>query len=141
MKEVSCAPAPLGPARRPGQPALQRRQVVAPARVDLDVGPRPLSAFPPLPESATGQRADRSERADRSGTAEQMDEPMRGAGRSVAAMPAPDAKASNQAMCGFVSAELARLGDEADVAASDDVRARIATQQQRLKARQARLKC
>lgn len=124
--------------------SLQRRQA-APVRIEPEEpGVRPLSAFPPLPESEAGRRAERmerSDRAERSGTVVQIEEPMRGAGRSVSATPAPDAKANNQAMCGFVGAEMARLTEEAGVATSDDVRTRIAAQQQRLKARHAQLKC
>ena len=121
-----------------------RRPAVAPQRAEVDVGPRPLSAFPPLPESDAGrraERAERSDRADRAGTVVQVEEPMRGANRSVEAMPTPDARANNQAMCGFVNAEMTRLSEEARVAGSDDVRVRIAGQQQRLKARHTQLKC
>ena len=124
--------------------SLQRRQA-SPVRIEPEeTGVRPLSAFPPLPESDAGRRSERmerSDRAERSGTVVHVEEPMRGAGRTVEAAPAPDAKANNQAMCGFVGAELARLADEASAATSDDVRSRIATQQTRLKARHAQLKC
>ncbi len=124
--------------------SLQRRQA-SPVRIEPEeTGARPLSAFPPLPESDAGRRAERmerSDRAERSGTVVQVEEPMRGAGRNVEAAPAPDARANNQAMCGFVGAELTRLAEEASAATSDDVRSRIAAQQQRLKARHAQLKC
>ena len=127
------------------QPGSLLRRQAAPVRIEPEEsGVRPLSAFPPLPESEAGRRSERmerSDRAERSGAVVQIEEPMRGAGRSVAATPTPDAKANNQAMCGFVGAEMARLTEEAGVATSDDVRSRIAAQQQRLKARHAQLKC
>ena len=133
--------------RRPAAPTASTSPT---SRAEADPGVRPLSAFPPLPESDAGRRAGRAERSDRgerselserSGSVVQIEEPMRGGGRSVEAMPAPDAKASNQAMCGFVDAEMARLAQEASAANGEGVRASIAAQQQRLKARQAQLKC
>ena len=136
---------PIEPWTRVEPGALQRRPAVAAPRTEVDAGPRPLSAVPPLPESDAGRRAERlerQERADRSGAVVQLEEPMRGAGRpGVDATPAPDVRANNQAMCGFVNAELARLSEEAGATSSEDVRSRIATQQQRLKARHVQLKC
>lgn len=111
-------------------PMRNARDTAAPA-VPADDGFKPLSSFPPLPESEAPTRR----------SAARVDEaPVRAPIKYVAEA-APDAKADNHAACAFVAAELDRLQAEGAAAGGDDAKNRLATHQQRLKARQTQLKC
>ncbi|ARU03561.1 hypothetical protein CCO03_01650 [Comamonas serinivorans] len=104
-------------------------------------GFRPLSSFPRLPEAGAG-RASGGRAGDQDGEARSaapVEAPMRGPTKQ--AEPVADARANNSAMCGFVRAELDRLGVESAGAKTEDAKARIAVHQKRLHDRQAQLAC
>ena len=131
------------PLRQPAEPVLQNSlktvrasELVpppsrAPEREAGGQGFQPLSSFPRLPEAGGTRPADEPA---------VLETPVR-APAKYAAEPVADARASNNAMCGFVHAELDRLAGEAPAATTEDARARIAGHQKRLRERQAQLKC
>lgn len=148
-RQASVAPAPAEPVFQSSLKTVRASELVppptrAPESEWRDAGGgqgfRPLSSFPPLPESGGARASSGGDGAYIADESAAREAPVR-APVKYAAEPVADARASNNAMCGFVHAELQRLDVEAQAATAEDAKARIAGHRKRLHERQAQLKC